>query len=53
MPEHGLGFWQCKLRYQTQEEVLQVAREYHRRGIPVDVIVIRLLPLAHAGRLEI
>lgn len=40
MPEHGLGFWQCKLRYQTQEELLNVAREYHRRGVPLDVIVI-------------
>ncbi len=40
MPEHGLGFWQCKLRYQTQEELLSVAREYHRRGVPLDVIVI-------------
>ena len=39
MPEHGMGFWQCKLRYQTQEELLSVAREYHRRGIPLDVIV--------------
>jgi len=39
MPEHGLGFWQCKLRYQTQEEILTVAREYHRRGIPLDVII--------------
>ena len=39
MPEYGLGFWQCKLRYQTQEELLEVAREYHRRGIPLDVIV--------------
>lgn len=39
MPEYGLGFWQCKLRYQTQEELLSVAREYHRRGIPLDVIV--------------
>ena len=28
MPEYGLGFWQCKLRYQTQEELLEVAREY-------------------------
>lgn len=25
MPEHGLGFWQCKLRYQTQEELLDVS----------------------------
>lgn len=40
MPEYGLGFWQCKLRYQTQEELLEVAREYKRRGVPLDVIVI-------------
>ena len=40
MPEYGLGFWQCKLRYQTQEELLDVAREYHRRKLPLDVIVI-------------
>ena len=39
MPEYGLGFWQCKLRYWNQEDLLSVAREYHRRGIPVDVIV--------------
>lgn len=40
MPEYGLGFWQCKLRYQTQEELLGVAREYRRRGLPIDLIVI-------------
>ncbi|MGE9881744.1 TIM-barrel domain-containing protein [Blautia obeum] len=40
MPEYGLGFWQCKLRYQTQEELLEVAREYKKRGLPIDVIVI-------------
>ena len=39
-PENALGLWQCKLRYRTQEEVLSVAREYHRMGIPLDVIVI-------------
>ncbi|KAI0872366.1 glycosyl hydrolases family 31-domain-containing protein [Hypoxylon argillaceum] len=39
MPEYGLGFWQCKLRYQTQEEILEVAREHKRRGLPMDVIV--------------
>ena len=39
-PENAMGLWQCKLRYRTQEEVLEVAREYHRRGIPLDVIVI-------------
>lgn len=40
MPEYGLGFWQCKLRYQTQEELLQVAREYRKRDLPLDLIVI-------------
>ena len=40
MPEYGLGFWQCKLRYQTQEELLEVAREYKLRGLPIDVIVV-------------
>lgn len=40
MPEYGLGFWQCKLRYYNQEQVLEIAREYKRREIPVDVLVI-------------
>ncbi len=40
MPEYGLGFWQCKLRYQTQEELLKIAREYKRRNLPLDVIVV-------------
>lgn len=40
MPEYGMGFWQCKMRYWNQEQVLEVAREYHRRHIPVDVIVV-------------
>lgn len=40
MPEYGLGFWQCKLRYYNQEQVLEIAREYKEREIPVDVLVI-------------
>lgn len=40
MPEYGLGFWQCKLRYQTQDELLRIAREYKQRRLPIDVIVI-------------
>lgn len=39
-PTDALGLWQCKLRYRTQEELLAVAREYKRRGIPLDVIMI-------------
>lgn len=40
MPEYGMGYWQCKLRYRTQEELLAVAREHKRRGLPMDAIVI-------------
>ena len=49
MPEYGMGFWQCKLRYQTQDEIMEVAREYHRRGLPVDVIVVDFFHWPHEG----
>jgi len=39
MPEYGLGYWQCKLRYYNQEQLLEVAREHKKQGIPLDVIV--------------
>lgn len=40
MPKYAMGFWQCKLRYQTQEELLEVAREYKKRNLPISVIVV-------------
>lgn len=39
MPDFGAGFWQSKLRYVSQEELLSVAREYKRRNLPLSVIV--------------
>ena len=39
-PAWAAGFWQSKLRYRTQDELLEVAREYHRRGLPLSVIVV-------------
>jgi alpha-D-xyloside xylohydrolase len=33
------GFWQCKNRYKSQDEVLGVARKYRDLHIPVDNIV--------------
>lgn len=39
-PEWASGFWQCKLRYKTQAELLAVAREHNKRGLPMSVIVI-------------
>ncbi|MBQ7801383.1 MAG: hypothetical protein IJ375_03560 [Oscillospiraceae bacterium] len=39
MPRWATGFWQSRLRYETQEELLAVARRYHELGIPVSVMV--------------
>jgi alpha-D-xyloside xylohydrolase len=49
MPGYGMGFWQCKLRYQTQEELLTVAREYKRRKVPLAVIVIDFFHWPYQG----
>jgi len=49
LPSWASGFWQSKLRYQTQEELLAVAREYHRRGIPLAVIVSDFFHWDHLG----
>lgn len=40
MPEFALGFWQSKLRYRTQAEVLAVAEAYRSRGLPLSVLII-------------
>ena len=48
LPEWAAGFWQCKLRYKTQDELLTVAREHKRRGLPMSVIVIDTVPSAAA-----
>lgn len=40
MPYWATGFWQSRLRYETQEEVLAVAEKYRELGIPLSVIVI-------------
>ena len=48
-PEDLMGLWQCKLRYRTQDEVLSVAREYQRRGIHIDQIVIDFFHWTYQG----
>lgn len=39
MPDWGTGFWQSRLRYETQEELLNVARKYKELGIPLSAII--------------
>ncbi|KOX28153.1 family 31 glucosidase [Saccharothrix sp. NRRL B-16348] len=49
LPEWAAGFWQCKLRYRTQDELLEVAREHRRRGLPLSVIVCDFFHWTHLG----
>ena len=39
-PQWATGFWQCRLRYRNQQELLEVAREHKRRGLPLACIVV-------------
>lgn len=38
-PKWAYGLFQCKERYTTQEELLNIVNKYRRRGIPLDCIV--------------
>ena len=49
MPSFATGFWQCKNRYRTQEELLAAARGYKERELPISVIVIDYLHWRHFG----
>jgi alpha-D-xyloside xylohydrolase len=39
MPKWAMGFWQCRERYRTQDELLSVVREFRKRKVPLDNIV--------------
>lgn len=38
-PLWAYGFWQCRERYASQQQILDVAGEFRRRQIPLDLIV--------------
>ncbi len=40
MPKWSLGFWQSRERYRSQDELLEVVKEYRKRNIPFDNIVL-------------
>lgn len=39
-PRRGLGFIQCKQRYASQKELLEVAETYREKGYPCDIFVV-------------
>jgi alpha-D-xyloside xylohydrolase len=40
MPKWAMGYWQSRERYQSQTQLLDVLKEYRRRNIPIDNIVL-------------
>ena len=39
MPKWAYGFWQSRQRYETQDQLLDVLRQYRKRELPLDNIV--------------
>jgi alpha-D-xyloside xylohydrolase len=39
LPRWAYGFWQCRERYGSQQQILDTAAEFRKRKIPVDVLV--------------
>ncbi|MFY0601280.1 MAG: DUF5110 domain-containing protein [Cyclobacteriaceae bacterium] len=39
-PKKSLGYIQCKQRYKTQNEVLEVARKYREKDYPIDYMIV-------------
>ncbi len=40
MPKWAMGFWQSRERYKTQDELLNTLKEFRKRHIPIDNIVL-------------
>ena len=40
LPQWATGFWQSRLRYETQEELLEVVRRYKKENIPVSAFIV-------------
>src|SRR5690606_9512673 len=40
VPKWAMGFWQSRERYKNQAEMIDVVKEYRKRNIPIDNIVL-------------
>jgi alpha-D-xyloside xylohydrolase len=52
LPKAAYGFVQCKQRYITQEEMLNVAKRYRERHLPADVLVLDWFYYDTMGQLD-
>ena len=40
LPRWAYGYWQSKESYARQVDLIEVVKEYRRRGLPLDAIVL-------------
>jgi alpha-D-xyloside xylohydrolase len=52
LPKAAYGYIQCKQRYITQEEVLNVAKGYRDRKLPADVLVVDWFYYTKMGQMD-
>jgi alpha-D-xyloside xylohydrolase len=52
LPKAAYGFVQCKQRYITQEEMLNVAKGYRERHLPLDVLVLDWFYYSKMGQFD-
>ncbi len=52
LPKAAYGYIQCKQRYRSQQELLDVARGYHSRHLPADVFVVDWFYYTRMGQMD-
>ena len=53
LPKAAYGYIQSKAIYPTQEQILEVARNYRERKLPLDVLVVDFLNMTRQGELDL
>ncbi len=53
LPRAVYGYIQSKAIYPTQEQILDVAKEYREKKLPLDVIVVDFLNMTRQGELDL
>jgi alpha-D-xyloside xylohydrolase len=52
LPKAAYGYIQCKQRYASQEEVLDVAKGYRERHLPADIMVVDWFYYTRMGQMD-
>ena len=53
LPRATYGYIQSKAIYPTQEQILEVAKEYRRKNLPLDVMVVDFLNMTAQGEMDL